>query len=75
MEVSEVSKPNNLSRRGFLHKTALAGAAVPYFVSASALGQAGKAGANERIQIGLIGAGGMGRGHLQRPPQTLQRLP
>jgi hypothetical protein len=64
--VNEVSKSKKLSRRSFMHQSAVAGAAaVPYVVSAEALGRAGKAGANERIQIGLIGAGGMGRGNLR----------
>ncbi len=39
-------------------------AAAPYVLSANALGAAGKPGANDRIQIGLIGAGGMGRANL-----------
>ena len=41
------------------------GAAVPYFVSASALGQPGRPGANSRIHLGLIGAGGMGLRNLE----------
>jgi len=46
-------------------KSAVAGAAVPLFVSSSVLAQPGKPGANDRIQLGLIGAGGMGRGNLR----------
>ena len=38
---------------------------APHFVSADALGQPGKPGANDRIQIGLIGAGGMGHTNLR----------
>ena len=63
-----MSKSSKLSRRDFLHTTAKAGAlgaSVPYFVSASALGQAGRPGANSRLQLGLIGAGGMGRHNLE----------
>ncbi len=55
----------SLSRREFIHKSAGAGVAVPYFVSAAALGQSGKPSANERIQVALIGAGGQGRGNLR----------
>jgi len=39
--------------------------AVPDFVPASALAAPGKPGANDRIQLGLIGAGGMGTGNLE----------
>ena len=63
-----MSKSNEVSRRSFIRKTAAAGAAgvaVPYFVSANALGRAGSMGANDKIQLGLIGAGGMGRGNLR----------
>ena len=62
-----MSKPNEPSRRDFVRTTAATGAAiaaVPYFVPAAALGQADKAAAGDRIQIGLIGCGGMGRGNL-----------
>ncbi len=58
---------NELSRRDFLGTTAVAGvagAAAPYFVPARALAGPGKPGANDRIQLGLIGAGGMGRANL-----------
>ena len=62
-----MSEAKRLSRRDFIEKTATAGAAglaAPYFVSASALGQAGKPGANAKIHVGLIGCGGMGQGNL-----------
>ncbi|NQT40621.1 MAG: Gfo/Idh/MocA family oxidoreductase [Planctomycetes bacterium] len=62
-----MSEKTNLSRRGFMGKTATAGAAaaaVPYFVSSRALGQDAKPGANDKIHVGLIGCGGMGRGNL-----------
>jgi predicted dehydrogenase len=48
-----------------MSKSAAAGAAVPLYVSSSVLTQPGKPGANDRIQLGLIGAGGMGRGNLK----------
>ena len=51
------------SRRDFLGAAA-AGAALPYFVPASALAAPGQPGANDRIQLGLIGSGGMGRSNL-----------
>ena len=62
-----MSQSSKLSRRRFIGKTAAAsaaGAAVPYYVSAKALGQDGQPGANEKINVGLIGCGGMGRGNL-----------
>jgi predicted dehydrogenase len=53
---------NEVSRRGFLRQAAVgtAGVAAPYFVSATALGKGDKPAASERIQVGLIGCGGMG---------------
>lgn len=59
-----MSKPDQLSRRQFMGRSAVAGAAVPLYVSSNVLGRSGKPGANDRIQLGLIGAGGMGRGNL-----------
>ena len=53
-----------VSRRVFMEKATAVGAAAPYILSANALRAAGELGANDRIQIGLIGAGGMGRGNL-----------
>ena len=60
-----MSQPKGLSRREFVGKTAAAGVAVPYLVPAAALAQAGRPGANDRIGLGLIGAGGMGRANLR----------
>ena len=60
-------KSSQLSRRRFIGKSAAAGAAgaaVPYYVSAKSLGQDGRPGANDKINLGLIGCGGMGRGNL-----------
>ncbi|HUT14487.1 MAG TPA: Gfo/Idh/MocA family oxidoreductase [Thermoguttaceae bacterium] len=62
-----MSQRNDFSRREFVRRTATAGAvgaAVPYFVPRSALAQADKPGPNDRIHLGLIGCGGMGRGNL-----------
>ena len=56
------------SRREFLHATATAGAvglAAPHLVPAAVLGRGRRTAANERIQIGLIGAGSMGRANLR----------
>ncbi len=58
---------NSVTRRQFIQHTALAGAvgaAAPYFVSSTALAGPSRVGANDKLQIGLIGAGGMGRGNL-----------
>jgi len=57
---------SEFSRRGFLQNTAIgaAGVALPYVVSAGALGKDDKPPPSERIQIGLIGCGGMGQGNL-----------
>lgn len=62
-----MSEPEELSRRGFIGKTVTAsatGIAAPLFVSSTTLGLENKAGANERIHLGIIGCGGMGRANL-----------
>jgi predicted dehydrogenase len=61
-----MSASSEVSRRGFLRNTAIgaAGVAVPYFVSAGALGKEERPAASERIRLGLIGCGGMGQGNL-----------
>lgn len=53
----------HLTRRGFLGRTAAAGAslAMPYFIRSSALGKAGNVRASERITLGMIGTGSHGR--------------
>jgi len=63
-----MSEPNKLSRRGFLENSAAAGAAgaaVARYVPASALGLDGKPAPNDRIGVGLIGAGLMGTANLK----------
>jgi len=60
-----MSKTRNISRRGFIQTTTAVSAAVPCFVPASALGLNGKPGANDRLQIALIGCGGMGQANLR----------
>jgi predicted dehydrogenase len=61
------NKPNKLSRRRFIANSTAAGAigvAGAYFVPASAMSAPNKPGPNDRIQLGLIGAGNMGRANL-----------
>lgn len=56
-----------MSRREFLEKSAClgaAGASLPYFVPARALGKPGRPGPNDKIRIGLIGASGQGNWNL-----------
>lgn len=54
----------HLTRRNFLQRTALlAGVAAPAIIPASALGGSGFLPPSERINVGLIGRGIMGRGH------------
>ncbi len=61
---SSSGKPT--TRRGFLRRSALAAAAlsVPTFVPASALGRDGATAPSERVNMGFIGLGGQGTGHL-----------
>jgi len=74
-----MSQHQKVSRRNFIQRaaaTSTAGIAVPYFVPAMALGQAGKPGANDKIGLGIIGCGGMGRANLNacasRPDVVVQ---
>ena len=57
-----------ITRRQFLGRTAaLSGlVAAPWFIPSSALGADGDVAPSERITVGLIGHGVMGRGHLRR---------
>ncbi len=62
-----MAQMHSLSRRGFLKGTAVAaGAAIaaPTFVPAAALGKDGGTPASDRILMGIIGCGGMGRGDM-----------
>jgi hypothetical protein len=58
---TEAARKTNASRRKFL-KTAGAALAAPYFVPSSALGNAERPAASDRIVMGGIGIGNMGRG-------------
>ena len=54
---------NSINRRGFL-KGAASTLALPYVIRSSALGAGGKPAASERVNMGFIGLGGQGSGHL-----------
>lgn len=56
-------RDNSISRRGFL-RGAAASFALPYVIRGSALGAGGKPAASERVNMGFIGLGGQGSGHL-----------
>lgn len=51
---------SEIGRRGFLRKSAAASAAIsiPYFVPSSVLAKPGVPGANDRVNVGIIGTGG-----------------
>jgi len=53
---------SGIDRRGFLRRSA-AGAAfsLPYFIPAGVLGKPGQPGANDRVNVGIIGLGGRAR--------------
>lgn len=55
-----MNRPSAVSRRAFLTTTTAAAAAISWTASSYAR----VLGANDRIRIGFIGAGGMGTGHL-----------
>ena len=55
---------NKIRRRDFLATTSAA-AAAPYFIPSGVLGATGKPAAGERLNVGVIGIGGMGRNHLK----------
>jgi hypothetical protein len=57
-------KRKRLTRRQFMQKCAAAAAAVPYFVPAAALGSRGRPPPSGRLNMGFIGVGNMGGGHL-----------
>ena len=55
-EVSNAIVSNSIDRRGFLGKSAAA-MALPYFVPSSVLAAPGRPGANDRVNVGIIGTG------------------
>jgi predicted dehydrogenase len=54
-----------ISRRLFMKSTVAAVAGCPYFVSSSALGQAGRPAPSDRIVMACIGMGGQGTGNMR----------
>ena len=54
-----------MTRRGFVGATAAA-VALPWIIRSSALGADGAVAPSDRLTLGLIGRGCMGRGHLTR---------
>lgn len=67
-QLPAVPRPTALSRRAFLaHAAAATGAlATPWMAPARVLGADGTPVPSERVGVGLIGVGAMGRGHLRR---------
>lgn len=64
-----------VSRRQFLSRTSLAaaaGAALPAIIPSHVLGAPGRPGANDRIQIGVIGVGGRGNLLIDQLPKPGQ---
>jgi predicted dehydrogenase len=53
-----------LTRREFLRRSGAAAVAMPFIVPASALGKDGHVAPSNRINMGFIGLGGQGTGHL-----------
>ena len=65
---------NFFSRRQFL-KNAAALTAFPYIIPSSALGVNGQTAPSNRVNIGFIGVGGQGSGHLNNTYQdTIQTI-
>ncbi|MHB8971064.1 MAG: Gfo/Idh/MocA family protein [Pirellulaceae bacterium] len=61
----------SVGRRAFLQAAATA-LSVPYIISASALAARGRPGANDRISVGLIGAGYRARDLIKESPPDVQ---
>ena len=59
-----MSAPVSANRRSFLKAGVAAGIAAPHVISAAAIGRDGRTAANDRINLGIIGVNGMGRGNL-----------
>jgi hypothetical protein len=60
------------TRRNFLKFASLAAAATPWLVPSTVLGAPGKPGANDRIYVGLIGAGNRPKDLLKESPADLK---
>ena len=59
-----MSDIKNPTRRRFIHAAAASAVAAPYVVQPSALGGEPKSAPSDRIRVGLIGCGAMGRNNL-----------
>ncbi|MCZ2152412.1 MAG: hypothetical protein LC114_00690 [Bryobacterales bacterium] len=59
------SGKEGISRRRLLQATAPAAVMLPTIVPASALGRGGQTAPSDRINLGIIGVNGMGRGNLK----------
>ncbi len=59
-----MSRPASSTRRDFLRAGVAAGIAGPHVISAAAIGKDGRTAASDRINLGIIGVNGMGRGNL-----------
>jgi len=59
-----MNQTETMSRRSFLKSAGAAALAAPYVITSSALGAEGKPAASDRLTMGFIGVGGMGRGNL-----------
>src|SRR4051794_8325831 len=62
---------SRMSRRNFLKTSAAvaAGIAVPYVIPGGVLAEPGREGANDRLNVGFVGLGGRGSGHLNNEKQ------
>ena len=60
-----MTEPKDVSRRDFIRQAGAAGLGVPYIVGSGAFGGEAGGGANDKIGVGLIGCGGMGRANLK----------
>jgi len=65
MTITASSASKSMTRRKFMGTTASA-VALPWIIPSSALGAAGAVAPSDRLTLGLIGRGCMGRGHLTR---------
>lgn len=65
MTMNHAKKSDSITRRGFVGATASA-LSMPWILPASARGADGAVAPSNRITVGLIGRGCMGRGHLSR---------
>ena len=68
-----MKKRSSTTRREFLKRgavTVASGVSAPYLVPNSVLGASGRAGANDRVNIGVIGTGSRARMLMNQLPDT-----